>query len=60
MEDVRLLNNSKFGDYVESINPIELKIKNTTGCDSYHDLNLEKDSEGRLTTNLYDKRDTFN
>jgi hypothetical protein len=41
MEDVRLLNNSKFGDYVDRIFPIELEIMNITGTDrtaSYFDL----------------------
>ena len=30
VDDVLSLNNSKFGDYVECIYPIELEIKNTT------------------------------
>jgi hypothetical protein len=40
-----------------------LEIKDTTHTDtsaSYLDLHLEIDSEGRLTTKLYDKRDDFN
>ena len=47
IDDVLSLNNSKFGDYVERIYPIELEI------------NLEIDNEGRLKTKLYDKRDDF-
>jgi hypothetical protein len=42
------------------IYPIELEIKDTTDIDrsaSYIDLHLEIDSEGRLRTKLYDKRD---
>jgi hypothetical protein len=41
----------------------ELEIKDTTDTDrsaSYLDLHLEIDSEGRLRTKLYDKRDDFN
>jgi hypothetical protein len=42
---------------------IELEIKDNTDTDmsaSYLDLHLEIDSEGRLRTKLYDKRDDFN
>ena len=62
IEDVLTLNNSKFGDYVERIYHIEIEIKDTTNTDksaSYLDLHLEIDNEGRLKTNLYDKRDHF-
>jgi hypothetical protein len=57
------LNNSRFGDFVDRIYPIELEIKDTTDtnrCASYLDLHLEIDSEGRLRTKLYDKRVDFN
>ena len=40
-----------------------LEIKDTTDTDgsaSYLDLHLDIDSEGRLRTNLYDKRGDFN
>ena len=50
-----LLNNSRFGDFVDRIYSIELEIKDTTDTDmsvSY--------SEGQLRTKLYDKRDDFN
>jgi hypothetical protein len=63
IDDVLSLNNSRFGDFVDRIYPIELKIKDTTDTDksaSYLDLHLEIDSEGRLRTTLYDKRDDFN
>jgi hypothetical protein len=43
--------------------PIELEIKDTTDTDrsaSYLDLHIEIDSEGRLRTKLYDKRDHLN
>ena len=62
-DDVLSLNNSRFGDFVNRIYPIELEIKDTTDTDrsaSYLDLYLEIDSEERLRTKLYDKRDDFN
>jgi hypothetical protein len=58
MDDVISLNNSRFGDFVYRIYPIEFEIKNTTDTDrsaSYLDLHLETDSEERLRTKLYDK-----
>jgi hypothetical protein len=45
------LNNSRFGDFGDRINPIELEIQDTTNTDrsaSYLDLHHEIDSEGRL------------
>jgi hypothetical protein len=63
IDDVLSLNNSRFCDFVDRIYPIELEIKDTTDTDtsaSYLDLHLETDSEGRLRTKLYDKRDDFN
>ena len=63
IDDVLSLNNSRFGDFVDRIYTIELEIKDTTDTDmfvSYLDLHLEIDSEGRLRTKLYDKRDDFN
>jgi len=63
IDDVLSLNNSRFGDYVDHIYPIELEIKYTTDTDrsaSYLDLHLEIDSEWQLRTKLYDKRDYFN
>ena len=62
IDDVLSLNNSKFGDYVERIYPIELEIKDTTDTvksATYLHLHLEIDNEGRLKTNFYDKRDDF-
>ena len=58
--DVFPLNNSRLGDFIDRIYPIELEIKDTTSTDrsaSYLDLHLEID---RLRTKLYDKRDDFN
>ena len=57
------LNNSRFGDFVDRIYPIEVEIKDTTDTyrsASYLDLHLEIDSEGRMRTKLYDKRDDLN
>ena len=62
IDDILSLNNSRFGDFVDRIYPIELEIKDTTDTDrsaSYLDLHLEIDSEGRLRTKPYDKRDDF-
>ena len=63
IEDFLSLNNSKLGDFVDRIFPIEIEVKNTTDTDrsaSYIDLHLDVDSKGRLRTNFYDKRDYFN
>jgi len=63
IDDVLSLNNSRFGNFVDRIYPIELEIKDTTYTDSsasYLDLHLEIDREGWLRTKLYDKRDHFN
>ena len=63
IDDVLSLNNSRFGDFVDRIYHIELEIKDTTDTDrsaSYLDLHIEIDSEGRLRTKPYDKRDDFN
>jgi hypothetical protein len=63
IDDVLSLNNSRFGDVVDRIYPIELEIKDTTDTDrspSYIDLHLEIDSEVRLRTKLYDQRNDYN
>ena len=63
IDDVFSLNNSRLCDFVDRIYPIELEIKDITDTDtsaSYLDLHLEADSQGRLRTKLYDKRDDFN
>ena len=51
--------NSRFSDFVDSIFPIELEIKDTTNTDisaSYLDQHLEIYSEGRLMTQFYEKK----
>ena len=63
IDDVLSLNNSRVGDFVDPIYPIELEIKDTTATDmsaSYLDIHIEIDSEGWLRTKLYDKRYDFN
>ena len=50
IDDILSINNSRFGDFVDRIYPIELKIKDT----------IYTDSEGRLRTKLCNKRDDFN
>ena len=63
IDDVLSLNNSRFGDFVDRIYPIDLEIKFTTNTNrsaSYLDLHLKIDSEGQLRTKLYDKRNDFN
>ena len=63
IDDVLSLNNSRFGNFVDPIYPIELEIKDTADTDrsaSYIDLHLQIDIEWRLRTKLYDKRDDFN
>jgi hypothetical protein len=62
IDDVLAINNSKFVDYLDSIYPPELEIKDTTDSStqtSYLDLNLIKEPDGKLVTQLYDKRDDF-
>jgi hypothetical protein len=62
IDDVLSINNHDFHNYVHLIYPDELKIKDTTESDksaSYLDISFNFDSNGRLTTSLYDKRDDF-
>ena len=62
IDDVLSLNNPRFGDFLHTIYPKELEIKDTTDSSksaSYLDLFLEIDRQGRLRTRLYDKRDDF-
>ena len=54
--DVMLLNNSCFGDYLHRINPNELEVEDTTDTQksaSYLDLHFEIDNGGRLKRKLY-------
>ncbi|KAK3109031.1 hypothetical protein FSP39_021508 [Pinctada imbricata] len=61
--DVLSINNPKFTDYLSSIYPSELEVKETSGTNnsaSYLDIMLSYDSDGHMNTSLYDKRDDFN
>jgi hypothetical protein len=56
------INIHNFHNYVHLIYPDELKIKDTTESEksaSYLNILLDIDSNSRLTTSLYDKRDAF-
>jgi len=56
IDDVLLLINSGFGDFVARIYPIELEKNDTTDADrsaSYLDLHLEIDSEGMVRMKQY-------
>jgi hypothetical protein len=58
IDDVLSLNNSRLGDFVHRVYPIELEMKDTTYTDrsaSYLDLQLEIDNNGRLGRKHYDK-----
>jgi hypothetical protein len=62
IDDVLSINNHNFHNYVHLTYPDELQIKDITESDksaSYLDILLNIDSNGRLTTTLYDKRDDF-
>ena len=62
IDDVLSINNDQFNSYVDSIYPSELEIKDTTESStsaSYLDVLLNIDADGKLTTQLYDKRDDF-
>jgi hypothetical protein len=57
IDNVLSLNDYRCGDFVE------LEVRNTTDTDrsvSHLDIHIEIDSERRLRTKLYDKRDDFN
>ena len=56
------MNNPKFSDYIDVIYSNELEIKDTTDAPkwvNYLDLHLEFDGDGKLFTQLYDRRDDF-
>jgi hypothetical protein len=62
IDGVLSINNHNFHNYVHLKYPDELEIKDTTEADksaSYIDISLNIDSNGRLITSLYDKRDDF-
>ena len=62
IDDVLSINNDNFHTYVNTIYPNELEIKDTTESStqaSYLDILLSVDTDRKLTTKLYDKRDDF-
>jgi hypothetical protein len=62
IDDVLSINNYKFHNYFHLIYTDEFELMDTTESDksaSYLDNLLNIDSNGRLTTSLYDKRDDF-
>jgi hypothetical protein len=63
IDDVLSINNNQFLSYVDLIYPNELGIKDTTEWStsaSYLDILLKLDINGKIKTQLYDKRDDFN
>jgi hypothetical protein len=57
--------NNQFHSYFDSIYPSELEIKDTIECSTsasymYLDVLLKLDTNGKITTQLHDKRDDFN
>ena len=63
IDDVLLINDRDFENYLGQMYPAELEIKDTTESNtsaSYLDLLLSIGRDGQLRTPLYDKRDDFN
>ena len=59
IDNVHSLNNSRFGDFVDRIYPIDLEIKDTTDTDrsaSYLGIHLEIDSGGGKERNFTTKK----
>ena len=63
IDDVLSINNSRFAECLPLIYLPELEVKettDTTSSASFLDLYLEFDDSGKISTNIYDKRDDFN
>jgi len=63
IDDVLSLNNSRIGNYVDHIYPIELEIKPQIQIGLLHTftyIHLKIDGEGQLITKLVHKRDDLN
>ena len=63
IDDLIVFNNKKFGDYVKEIYPSQLTVEKANTSDdlaNYLDLTFIIESNNRLYTKLYDKRDDFN
>ena len=62
IDDLIVFNNKKFGDYVKEIYSSQLTVENANTSDdlaNYLDLTFIIESNNRLYTKLYDKRDDF-
>ena len=62
IDDLIVFNNKKFGDYVKEIYPFQLTVEKANTSDdlaNYLDLTFIIESNNRLNTKLYDKRDDF-
>ena len=62
IDDLIVFNNKKFGDYVKEIYPSQLTVEKANTFDdlaNYLDLTFIIESNNRLYTKLYDKRDDF-
>ena len=63
IDDVLSINNPDFENYLGQMYPAELEIKDTTESNtsaSFLDLLLSIESDGQMSTSLYDKSDDFN
>ena len=63
IDDLIVLNNKKFINYVKDIHPFELNVEKVNRFDDqadYLDLTFITGNNNRLYTKLYDKRDDFN
>jgi hypothetical protein len=63
IDEVLSINNNQFQSHADSINPNELENRDTTESPtsaSYLDILLKLDTNAKITTQLYDKRDDFN
>jgi hypothetical protein len=63
IDDVLSIINSQFHLYVDLIYPNELDIKDATECSTfapYLDVLFKLHTNGKITTQLYDKQDDFN
>ena len=61
-DDLIVLNNKKFLDYLKEIYPSQLTVEKAYKSDhlaAYLDLTFIIDNGGKLSTRLYDKRDDF-
>ena len=62
IDDLIVVNNKKFGDYVKEIYPSQLTVEKANTSDdlaNYPDLTFIIESNNRLYTKLYDKRHDF-